>query len=120
LAVYRYSHYEPIGKLMAWGITVHKGLEYGLMNQLVLLLVCLGVIGVVVSGVVLWWEKKPSNHIGAPKVIDGKTAIGFIILMLIMGLVFPLVGLSIIVILSIDWLIIQRVPKLKKFFNTYS
>jgi uncharacterized iron-regulated membrane protein len=62
LADYRYSHYEPIGKLMAWGITVHKGLEYGLMNQLVLLLVCLGVIGVVVSGVVLWWERKPSNH----------------------------------------------------------
>jgi uncharacterized iron-regulated membrane protein len=118
LADYRYNNYEPIGKLMAWGITVHKGLEYGLMNQMLLLLLCIGVIGVVISGVVLWWKRKPSDHIGAPKAPTGKTEVGFIILMIIMGLSFPLVGLSIAVILLIDFLIIKRVPKLKKFFNS--
>jgi uncharacterized iron-regulated membrane protein len=117
LADYRYNHYEPLGKLMAWGITVHKGLEYGLANQITLLLLCLGVIGVLISGVVLWWKRKPSEHIGAPKALEGRTPKGFIILLVIMGLVFPLVGLSIIVILLLDWLIIRRVPKLKKFFN---
>lgn len=118
LADYRYQHYEPIGKLMAWGITVHKGLEYGLMNQLLLLLLCIGVIGVTISGVILWWKRKPTEHIGAPKTPDGKTAIGFMILMIIMGIIFPLVGLSLVFIILLDWLIIRRVQKLKKFFNS--
>lgn len=41
LADYRYDNYKTIGKLMAWGITVHKGLEYGLANQLIALIVCI-------------------------------------------------------------------------------
>lgn len=117
LADYRYSDYKPIGKLMAWGITVHKGLEYGLSNQVVLLLLCLAVIGVVISGVILWWKRKPSEHIGSPKAPNGKTSKGFIIFMVVMGLIFPLMGLSIIIVLLLDWLIIRRVAKLKKFFN---
>ncbi|MFD1336994.1 PepSY-associated TM helix domain-containing protein [Oceanobacillus iheyensis] len=54
LADYRYDNYQPLGKLMAWGITVHKGLEYGLINQIIGLIVCLGIIGLVIGGTVLW------------------------------------------------------------------
>ncbi|WP_202080570.1 PepSY-associated TM helix domain-containing protein [Caldalkalibacillus salinus] len=118
LADYRYDHYEPIGKLMAWGITVHKGLEYGLANQIVLFILCLGVIAAIIFGIVLWWNRKPDHHIGAPKIPQGKTAKGFIVLMLIMGIVFPLVGLSLIIIFLLDWFVIRKVTKIKTFFNS--
>lgn len=117
LADYRYEHYEPIGKLMAWGITVHKGREYGLVNQLALLFLSLGVIGVAASGVILWWKRKPKDHMGAPKLPKGITSKGFIALMIMMGIIFPLFGLSLVIILLIDWLVIKRINHLKKFFN---
>jgi uncharacterized iron-regulated membrane protein len=118
LADYRYKDYQLIGKIMAWGITVHKGLEYGLFNQIALLLLCLMVIGVIISGVLLWWKRKPSGHIGAPKITDGNSPKGFIILMITLGVSFPLVGLSLVVIFLIDYFIIRKVQKLKKFFNS--
>jgi uncharacterized iron-regulated membrane protein len=100
---------------MAWGITVHKGHEYGIVNQLALLLLSLGVIGVAVSGVILWLKRKPKDHIGAPpKAITSKR---FIALMIILGMIFPLFGISLVVIFLIEWLVIKRIGRLKKFFN---
>jgi uncharacterized iron-regulated membrane protein len=41
----------------------------------------------------------------------------FLILLIGLGILFPLVGLSIIVVWLIDWLIIQRISAIKKFMN---
>ncbi|WP_139490668.1 PepSY-associated TM helix domain-containing protein [Brevibacillus dissolubilis] len=117
LADYRYDHYQPLGKLMAWGITVHKGLEYGLPNQLMGLLVCMGIVGMVVSGLILWWRRKPTGHLGAPKAPEVRKMKGLVVLMAIFGIVFPLVGASLILVFLIDWLMIQRVPAFKKYLN---
>ncbi|WP_436406352.1 PepSY-associated TM helix domain-containing protein [Brevibacillus brevis] len=117
LADYRYDNYKPIGKLMAWGITVHKGLEYGLPNQLIGLLVCIGIVGVVVSGFILWWKRKPNGHIGAPKVPELKKMKGLVVIIALFGILFPLIGLSLILVYLIDWLIIQRVPIFKRYLN---
>ncbi|WP_379547009.1 PepSY domain-containing protein [Oceanobacillus sojae] len=62
LADYLYDNYEPLGKLMSWGITVHKGLEYGLANQFIGLFVCLGIMRLIIEGLILWWERKPEGH----------------------------------------------------------
>lgn len=117
LADYRYDNYKTIGKMMAWGITVHKGLEYGLANQLINLVVCMGIIGVVVSGFILWWKRKPSDHLGARKAPDLKKMKGLVIILILFGALFPLVGMSLIVVYLLDFLIIQRVPALKKYLN---
>ncbi len=117
LADYRYQNYEPIGKLMAWGITVHKGLEYGLLNQLLGLLVCVGIVGVVASGILLWWRRRPSGRIGAPKAPELKKLKGLALILLLLGLLFPLAGLSMLAAIVLDQLLIRRIPRLKTFFN---
>lgn len=117
LADYRYDNYQPIGKWMAWGITVHKGLEYGLPNQIAGLLVCMGIVGMVVSGIVLWWKRKPSGQLGAPKSPDIKKMKGLVVILILFGILFPLVGISLIFVYLIDWLIIQRNEGLKRMLN---
>lgn len=117
LADYRYDNYGLIGKIVAWGITLHKGTQFGLINQLISLLICLGIILVAVSGFYLWWKRKPKKDLGAPKAISIKKMKFFLLLMIGLGIVFPLVGLSLIVVLAIDWLIIKRIPRLRKFLN---
>nr|WP_258535667.1 PepSY domain-containing protein [Bacillus sp. 03113] len=117
LADYRYVHYELVGKVIALGITIHKGLQFGLINQLLGLLVCIGIVGVVISGVILWWKRKPSGELGAPKVPNTQTMKFIALIILLFGIIFPLVGVSLIIVWIIDFLLIQRTPKLKKFFN---
>ena len=117
LADYRYDNYGPIGKLVAWGITLHKGSQFGLINQLASLFICLGIVFVAISGVYLWWKRKPKKGMGAPKAPPLVKTKSFLALMIGLGLLFPLVGLSILTVWLFDWLIIQRLPALKKWLN---
>lgn len=117
LADYRYDNYGVIGKAVALGITLHKGTQFGLPNQLLSLAICLGVILVVVSGVYLWYSRKPNAKSGAPAAPQRARLGVFAVLLIGFGIVFPLVGLSLLVVAAIDWLIVRRTTKLKQFLN---
>ncbi|MDF2038281.1 PepSY domain-containing protein [Cytobacillus oceanisediminis] len=117
LTDYRYDHYGWIGKMVAWGITLHKGTQFGLINQLISLFICLGIILVAVSGYYLWLKRKPKKDMGAPKTAGFNNTKGFFLLLIAMGVLFPLVGLTIIAVLIIDFFLIRRIPALKRFLN---
>lgn len=117
LADYRYDNYGIIGKIVAWGITLHKGSQFGLVNQLISLIICLGVIFTVFTGIYLWWKRKPKKGSGAPKAPAIFKTKPFLALMIVLGILFPLVGLSILIVWLVDWAIIQRVPAVKRWLN---
>ncbi|GAA1368189.1 PepSY-associated TM helix domain-containing protein [Peribacillus frigoritolerans] len=117
LADYRYDHYGLIGKIVAWGITLHKGTQFGLINQIISLLICLGIMFVACSGFYLWWKRKPKKSLGAPKAPQIKNIKLFLFLLIGLGILFPLVGLSLIVVWLIDWLIIKKISAVKNFLN---
>ncbi len=117
LADYRYDNYQFVGKMIAWGITLHKGTQFGIVNQLIGLLICIGIVLTSISGFYLWLKRKPSKKLGAPTAPSVKTMKGFLLILIILGILFPLVGLSLIVVWLLDWLLIQRIPAMKQFFN---
>ncbi|MGE7593574.1 PepSY-associated TM helix domain-containing protein [Peribacillus frigoritolerans] len=117
LADYRYDHYGLIGKIVAWGITLHKGTQFGLINQMISLLICLGIMLVACSGFYLWWKRKPKKSLGAPKSPQIKNVKLLLFLLIGLGVLFPLVGMSLIVVWMIDWLIIKRISSVKNFLN---
>lgn len=117
LADYRYDNYHFMGKVIAWGITLHKGTQFGVINQLLGLLVCAGIVLTAVSGYYIWLKRKPSKKLGAPSAPSVKKMKGFLFVLILLGLLFPLVGLSLLVIWLLDWLLIQRIPAMKQFFN---
>jgi uncharacterized iron-regulated membrane protein len=117
LTDYRYDHYGFIGQVVALGITLHKGTQFGLINQLASLLICLGIILVAVSGFYLWLKRKPKKSMGAPKTTSIKNMKLFLVVLVGLGILFPLVGLSLIVIFLMDVLLIKRIPFLKRFLH---
>lgn len=117
LADYRFDNYGLVGKAVALGITLHKGTEFGLINQLISLLICLGIILVAVSGFYLWFKRKPGKGMGAPKGPPAKSVKWFILVLILLGILFPLVGLSLIIVWLVDFLIIRRIPAVRRFLN---
>ncbi|SNZ02430.1 Uncharacterized iron-regulated membrane protein [Terribacillus aidingensis] len=117
LADYRYDNYQLLGKIIAYGITIHKGTEFGIWNQIIGVIVCLGIVGIAVSGFILWLSRKPKGKLGSPKAPSDKVMKGVIAIIIILGIVFPLVGISIIIVWLFDRFVIPRVPALKRFFN---
>lgn len=117
LADYRYNNYHTLGKIIAYGITIHKGTEFGFWNQLIGLFVCVGIVGIAVSGFALWRSRKPEGKIGAPKSPSKKIIKSVILLMIVLGIIFPLVGVSILFVWLFDRLILPRLPAVKKYLN---
>ena len=97
-----------LGRAAEWGVSVHMGQRYGLANQLLMLLTCVAVVLMAVSAAVMWWKRRPAGGLGAPRApADWRAPRAILAMAVVAGLVFPLVGLSLVVILAID-LILPR------------
>ncbi|GAB4523217.1 MAG: PepSY domain-containing protein [Roseibium sp.] len=120
LANVGFSDYSAAGKAMALGIPFHMGLM-GPWNLILNTLVCLSVIFLSVSGVVMWWLRRPKGaalRVFAPRTPDDLPHWrGAMILMLALSLAFPLAGITLLGVLALDYLLVRRVPALRKAFG---
>ncbi|WP_280415124.1 PepSY-associated TM helix domain-containing protein [Nocardia carnea] len=56
-----YSEWTLMAKLANWGIQLHMGLMFGLLNQLLLFAAMVGLITVIVRGYLMWWHRRPAT-----------------------------------------------------------
>lgn len=98
-----YADYGPLGKSLEWGINVHMGQEFGLANQLLMLAVCVAIVLLCVSAAVMWWKRRPDGQMGVPPLPANPRALRVVVAILaIGGVVFPLVGLSMLIMFVFD------------------
>jgi uncharacterized iron-regulated membrane protein len=100
LADIGWQNYNLGAKAMALGIPLHKG-TLGAWNLVLAIVVCLLFILLAVSGVILWWRRKPSGNFSAPKpgVLDkiGGSAKAIIFISIVLGLCFPVMGAAMLI-----------------------
>lgn len=119
LAEVGFADYSPAAKAMAVGIALHQG-DMGLWNTILNALFCLSVIFLCVSGVVMWWLRRPAGAIRlAPPPLPANLPLwkGAVFIMLALSLAFPLVGLTLVTVLALDVLLVSRLPGLKRALN---
>lgn len=119
LADVRWQDYDLVPQAVEMGISIHMGKYFGLANQLLMLAACLIVILLCVSGLVLWWQRRPEGKLGAPPVLamDGQPSKIPLAIVAVLGIAFPLVGLSLVTVLALDYFVIARIPGLRKLLN---
>lgn len=92
-----------VDRLVGWGVAIHEGQAFGVANQLLNLLTALGLAILSVSGVVLWWRRRPTRVLGAPPALARPAlARGFTLFLVALALFLPLFGASLIVVLLVD------------------
>lgn len=60
-----WDRYPLLAQATAAGIPFHRG-EFGVWNQVLLALAALAAVFSVVSGLVMWWKRRPKGRIAAP------------------------------------------------------
>ena len=104
-----YADYGPLGKALEWGINVHLGQQFGLANQIVLLAACIGIVLLAVSASIMWWKRRPQGSLGVPPLPQQKRVLsGLLAVLAIGGILFPLVGASLLVMLVLDLIVQSR------------
>lgn len=93
-----------------YGVAAHEGHLFGLANQLFNLAIALGLITLAISGMVMWWRRKPQNALGAPPAVSQPVATGFVALLLLFSLLLPMLGISVVAVLAVENLVLRHLP----------
>ncbi|RZK96138.1 MAG: PepSY domain-containing protein [Rhodococcus sp. (in: high G+C Gram-positive bacteria)] len=110
--VSRFGDWPLAAKLTSWGIALHMGLLFGLLNQLVLAALAVALLAVIVRGYLLWWRRRPTRGTrrpmgrppvrGASRRIHPATAVVGVAGVVLVGWFVPLLGLSLLAFLLVD------------------
>ncbi|MFF0946054.1 PepSY-associated TM helix domain-containing protein [Kocuria sp. CPCC 205300] len=60
----RFTEFGVMAKLAQWGVAAHMGVLFGVVNQLVLAVLALGLAAMVVWGYLMWWRRRPARATG--------------------------------------------------------
>ena len=113
-----FDRYGAVGKAIEFGINVHQGLQWGLINQLVMLATCVAVVLASASALVMWWKRRPAGRVGVPpSPADARVYRGLWIAAVAFGVAFPVTGAAILLMLALDLLVIRTVPPLRRAFS---
>ena len=121
VSTYGFDDYPALAKVISQGIGLHEGRSLGLWSFWGTALLCVAVIFMCLSGPLMWWRRRPrgAGRIGAPR---GRLPIRatpvLAVLLVALGVLLPLFGLSLIVVLALDQLVLRRVPTLARWFDT--
>jgi uncharacterized iron-regulated membrane protein len=109
LADVRFEQYGTVARATEIGVMLHEGKMFGPLNQIIILLICLMILLSAVSGVVIWWKRRPQGKFGVPPLRHDlpkwKTAM---VIMFALAVAFPLVGASLVVVWLLDRVLLSR------------
>lgn len=116
LADVGFRDYSVGGKTMAVGISLHEG-QLGIWNIALNGLFCLGVLTLCISGIVMWWMRRPKGRLrlGAPVApLNLPHWKGAVVVMLAVSMAFPLTGITLVAVLGLDLLVTRMLPGLRQ------
>ena len=119
LADIGYADYNLVAKSMAVGIALHQA-NYSLWNLILNTLACVMIILLSVSGIYIWWLRRPSQSRGlsAPPLPQNlgrwKNAS---ILMLILSLFLPLAAICLVSLIILDAILVRFMPSIKRIYQ---
>ncbi|MBD2233764.1 PepSY-associated TM helix domain-containing protein [Phormidium tenue] len=120
LADVRWKDYGLVPKAVEMGTAIPMGRYFGFANQLLMLVAALIVMLLSVTGAVMWWQRRPreAGLLGAPAMPpfaqNWRVPLAIVA---VLGLAFPLVGLSLVLVLLLDYVVLSRIPGLKRVVN---
>ncbi|MER6381322.1 PepSY domain-containing protein [Streptomyces sp. NPDC001250] len=104
----RFADFPVLAKLTRWGIDLHSGVLFGLVNQIALALLALALILLIVWGYRMWWQRGRGSAFGRP-VPRGAWAevppyllVPALAAIAVLGYFVPLLGIPLAAFLAVD------------------
>ena len=104
-------------RLTELGVQTHMGTEFGIWTRLFMTGGCLLVFWNVITAIVMW-NKRRRGTLGIPRrPVDPGIKRSMGIAAIILAVFYPLWGCSLVLVLLFDHFVIQKVPRLRRFFG---
>ncbi|WP_179468272.1 PepSY-associated TM helix domain-containing protein [Mycolicibacterium vinylchloridicum] len=105
-----------LSKLTSFGIAMHMGNQMGWLTRISATVACLGVLLSALTGLLMWWKRRPSGQSGLPGPASAATRtntpkramVTVAVVAIVLGILFPAFGISLIVVLVAEAIIAAR------------
>jgi len=113
-----FSDKKLLDQAVGYGIAAHEGQLFGPLNQILGILTALGLMTLSISAIVMWWQRRPADKLGAPQILpDERLAPGLALIIIALGIFLPVLGISLIVTGLTEWLILRRIPAVRDWLG---
>ncbi|MFF5160854.1 PepSY-associated TM helix domain-containing protein [Streptomyces sp. NPDC000348] len=106
--VLRFDDYPVLAKLTRWGIDLHTGNLFGLVNQIVLMALALTLILLILWGYRMWWQRGRGSAFGRPvprgawQQVPPYVLVPLLAAIAVLGYFVPLLGIPLAAFLAVD------------------
>ncbi|KUL20576.1 PepSY-associated TM helix domain-containing protein [Streptomyces regalis] len=106
--VLRFADYPVLAQLTRWGIDLHTGVLFGLVNQIALMLLALSLILLIVWGYRMWWQRGRGSAFGRPmprgawQQVPPQILVPLVACVAVLGYFIPLFGISLAAFVVVD------------------
>ena len=105
-----------LSRLTSFGIAMHMGNQYGLLTRISATIACLGLLTSIVTGLLMWWKRRPTGGSGLPGRTGAATAtttpkravVVMSIAAALLGVIFPVFGVSVPLVLAVEAVVARR------------
>lgn len=105
-----------LSTLTSFGIAMHMGNQFGVLTRISATAACVGVLLSVATGLVMWWKRRPAGRSGLPGPASAatradtpkKAMIAVAVVAAALGLLYPIFGISLLVVLVAEGIISAR------------
>ncbi len=110
----RWSDFPVVAKIVHTGVDLHEGRFFGLANQIVNLVIAISLIGMTVTGFLMWWHRRPKGRLAAPpRPRIERWPAGVAATACTIAILLPTVGMSLLLVLLFDRTVAPRLSWLK-------
>ncbi|HZF88571.1 PepSY domain-containing protein [Streptomyces sp.] len=108
LDVLRFADYPVLAKLTRWGIDLHSGVLFGLVNQIALMLLAVSLIVLILWGYRMWWQRGRGSAFGRPvprgawAEVPPQILVPLLAAVAVVGYFVPLLGIPLAAFLAVD------------------
>ncbi|WP_413797569.1 PepSY-associated TM helix domain-containing protein [Streptomyces iranensis] len=106
--IQRFADYPVLAKLTRWGIDLHTGNLFGIINQIALAALALALILLIVWGYRMWWQRGRASAFGRPIPRGAWRRVPVYVLLplaaaiAVIGYCLPLLGIPLAAFLAVD------------------
>ncbi|RSN18256.1 peptidase [Streptomyces sp. WAC 01325] len=106
--VLRFADHPVLAKLTRWGIDLHTGVLFGLLNQILLMALTLALILLIVWGYRMWWQRGRDSAFGRPiprgawQQVPPQILVPLVVVVAVIGYFVPLLGISLAAFIAVD------------------